>query len=101
MFTSQPEDPAGLQAHLTACAECKQRLQQHQAFGRRLAALKEVSEPVRTPHCPPDAAWAQVAAGLAAPEIADGLLAHAADCDHCGALLRQASAEFAEDLRPA
>jgi CHAT domain-containing protein/cytochrome c-type biogenesis protein CcmH/NrfG len=99
-FALQPEDPDEVQAHLTACAECRQTLQQHESFGRRLAALKEVNEPVRTPQCPPDGAWAQLAAGLSAPEISDGLLAHAAHCDHCGALLREVSEGLASDLRP-
>lgn len=99
-FTLQPEDPDEVHEHLTACTECEQRLQQHKSFGRRMAALKEVHEPVRTPQCPPDAAWAQLAAGLSAPEISDGLLAHAAHCDHCGALLREASEGLAGDLRP-
>ena len=43
-FTLQPEDPDEVHAHLTVCAECKRRLQHHEAFGRRLAALKEVNE---------------------------------------------------------
>jgi hypothetical protein len=99
-ITLQPEDPDEVQAHLTACAECQRRLEQQQSFGRRLAALKEVNEPVRTPQCPPGEAWAQLAAGLSAPEISGGLLAHAAHCDHCGALLREASEDLAGGLRP-
>lgn len=86
--------------HLTACTECRQRLQQHETFMRRLRAREESNERVRTPQCPPDEVWAQLAAGLSSPEISDGLLAHAARCGHCGTLLRESTEDLAGDLKP-
>jgi CHAT domain-containing protein/tetratricopeptide (TPR) repeat protein len=99
-LASPPEDLDKVQDHLTACRQCKQRLQQNESFACRLAALKESNETSRTGQCPPETAWTQLAAGLSAAEVSDELLAHGAQCDYCGALLREASEELSGDLTP-
>ncbi len=46
--SSPPEDPEPVQKHLNACAQCRQRLERHESFMRRLRALEESSERVKT-----------------------------------------------------
>ena len=65
----------------------------------RLAFLKPNAPAVPSPQCPPDHVWIKVAAGIAEPN-SEKYLGHAVDCDHCGPLLRQASADFTEGLTP-
>ena len=93
------EDPEPVQKHLTACTQCRQTLHHLESFMGRLRALEESNERVRTPQCPPDEVWTPLAAGLSTPEVSDGLLAHAAQCGYCGALLR-ATEDLAGDLKP-
>jgi hypothetical protein len=53
---------------------------------------------MRGSECPPDSEWPLVAAGLKEMQRAEVLLRHAAACDHCGPLLRQAVEDFSDDL---
>jgi CHAT domain-containing protein/tetratricopeptide (TPR) repeat protein len=97
--SSPPEDPEPVEKHLTACMQCRQTLHHLESFIGRLRALEESNERVRTPQCPPDEVWTPLAAGLST-EVSDGLLAHAAQCGYCGALLREATEDLAGDLQP-
>ena len=49
--------------------------------------------------CPPAAELASCAAGLLAASRSDQLLAHAAECDACGAILRTLVEDFSERRR--
>ena len=49
--------------------------------------------------CPPDEVWLEIAAGIANQDSRSHL-SHAAECDHCGPLLRQATEDFTEELTP-
>lgn len=55
---------------------------------------------VRRPDCPPEDALRSLAAGLTPPDQATPLIQHAAQCDHCGQILRMYTEDFSEDLTP-
>jgi len=65
----------------------------------RLALLKTNAPGLAGPDCPPEEVLLEIAARMA-PQDAETCLRHAANCDHCGLLLRQAMADFAEELTP-
>ena len=54
----------------------------------------------RTRSCPPEAEWFRVAAGLVTAKESARFSAHAARCDYCGALLRRASEDLADEVAP-
>ncbi len=53
-----------------------------------------------TPQCPPEEIWYDVAAGLVSQAEERHLLGHAATCDFCGPLLRDASVICADGSAP-
>jgi cytochrome c-type biogenesis protein CcmH/NrfG len=50
----------------------------------------------KTPDCPDEEEWLRIAAGLTPAAQADPLIHHAAECGHCGRLLREAVEDLAE-----
>src|SRR2546426_10631894 len=60
--------------------------------------LKMDQPAARGSECPEDSEWPMVAAGLREGGQAETLLRHAAVCDHCGPLLREAVSDFAGDV---
>src|SRR5258708_39672306 len=56
--------------------------------------------PGRTPTCPPDSAWLEVAAGLASADESWRQIQHASSCKRCGQLLRMATEDLAVELTP-
>ena len=64
----------------------------------RLAQLKSGKTGTPSPQCPPDSVWLELAARIRPnPER---LLRHAAQCDHCGALLRDAVEDLPGECTP-
>jgi CHAT domain-containing protein/tetratricopeptide (TPR) repeat protein len=59
----------------------------------RLARLKSGGIEARTPDCPPDPVWIELAAGLR-PAESEQYIDHASQCDHCGTLLRLSVEDF-------
>jgi CHAT domain-containing protein len=93
----QGEDDA--QVHLKNCEICRSRVGAEKAAMDRLTQLKPRSIESRTPECPPESIWIEMAAGMMS-EDAGSYSDHAARCDHCGPLLHQAVADFATELTP-
>ncbi len=84
--------------HLEVCEICRREAQLLQAGELELAKLKPLRSGLPGPACPPNSEWLRVAAGLAPTETAERWVNHAAQCDYCGPLLRQAAEEFSEEL---
>jgi CHAT domain-containing protein len=84
--------------HLSQCLECRRRLEDRIAANRRLTQLKTSVFEARGDSCPTDEQWMRVAAGIENNEVSKQMLDHAADCDHCGSLLRQSLADFSNDM---
>lgn len=69
----------------------------HEQAMERLALLKPATTGTKRPICPPDDVWLEIAAGIARHDPEDHVK-HAAECDHCGPLLRRASLDLSEPL---
>ena len=82
------------QAHLASCSECASsfaNLRNVQVIRRSLGKCVNSKS---SDHCADEGLWLEVAAGIADAEESRKFVIHAAECDHCGRLLREAS----EDL---
>jgi hypothetical protein len=88
---------ADAQRHLKDCGDCQTRMRAHEQANEQLAFLKLDTPGVKGPMCPPDYVWLDIAAGIV-DQDGENDLSHAAQCDHCGSLLRQAKEDFAEEL---
>ena len=76
--------------HLASCRECRRKVAQYrQIVDRRHVGAFEIQAP--QPDCPADMDWHEVAAGLWPELRTQQLITHAAQCAHCGALLRAAA----------
>lgn len=97
--TADRKHQEDVRTHLRDCLSCQSRMRAHQQGRERLAGLKSSAVSTPSPQCPPDDVWIEVAAGIATQDSTN-YLSHAVDCDHCGPLLHQASADFTEGLTP-
>lgn len=91
-----------IETHLADCPACCHRLLVSQRVRFALmgdSPVNTASFPDRRgPHCPSEDDLRNLAAGLYPPDQATKLTEHAAQCDHCGALLRMYSEDFSEEL---
>ena len=71
----------------------------HKLAMEQIALLKPNARGIKGRQCPPSDVWLGIAAGFA-NQNSEKYLDHAAECDHCGPLLRQAKDDFADDLTP-
>jgi CHAT domain-containing protein/cytochrome c-type biogenesis protein CcmH/NrfG len=82
--------------HLATCTPCQKLVLMHESFDRKLRALASGVVADASKDCPPQGTWFEVVVGLRGSE-AEGLLGHAAECDHCGPALRMATEIMAEN----
>jgi len=87
---NQTDDKA--RAHLENCEICQSRVAAEKTMMEWLSKLKLRSPVPSGPNCPPGDIWIEMAAGGMGEEFS-GYSDHAAQCDHCGPLLRQAIAD--------
>jgi hypothetical protein len=95
--TTNREHLENARRHLKGCAGCQTRLRAHEQAMERLALLNPTTPGAKGPFCPPDDVWLEIAAGIARHDF-ENYLSHAAQCDHCGPLLRQSKQDFANEL---
>lgn len=91
--------PKEMEAHLSGCGICLQRLlnwQRNQFQRFEMASMK----PEPNPGCPTDSEVRDVAAGMVPTEATEAILRHAAHCNHCGPLLGQYLQIFSEESSP-
>jgi tetratricopeptide (TPR) repeat protein len=100
-FGSEEDDMPETQRHLAGCDFCRDLVSLHLEHGGRLPQLSRPPETPRTPVCPQESQWPELAAGLVQDDQAAELLRHAAACDHCGPVLRQSLEDFDEEVTPA
>jgi CHAT domain-containing protein len=93
-----PQGAEEAASHMEQCEVCRSMAATYAAVQSRLASLKTVVVCSRSAVCPPDDEWLSVAARLLPPEQISRDMEHAAICDHCGPLLRQAMDDFADEL---
>jgi CHAT domain-containing protein len=93
------------QQHLDGCDVCKGMARKYahadsllRALGPRKKSLQQSDASRRRSDCPPDQTWLRLDAGLIDDAAASQYVSHAAGCDRCGPLLKEAMEDFAEDI---
>lgn len=87
-----------------SCGRCRQIVAMHEEEHRRLRLLAGSRHQVpqgggaAKGDCPSLTEWASLAAGMVEPERREALLAHAAQCDPCGAALHALVEDFTEPM---
>ncbi|HEU4769922.1 MAG TPA: CHAT domain-containing protein [Pyrinomonadaceae bacterium] len=84
--------------HIENCDVCRDIVQRDRVATRILDQLKTPSASEARGDCPPASEWPLVAAGQVESGKAGKYLRHAAECDHCGPLMRQATVEFDDEF---
>jgi len=87
--------------HARWCDICRRTMAMHQEEDSRLRRLAGGPRGAAGLRCPAPAEWASLAAGLAEPRRRDDLLAHASQCDACGAVLHAVMEDFSGDMTEA
>jgi CHAT domain-containing protein len=83
--------------HLAGCEACQKLVAMHERLSNSLRELQQAEPAGGSDECPSKNSIYELVAGLVEGKEAELLLNHAAECDHCGPLLR----EGAEILGPA
>ncbi len=86
--------PAERAAHAGSCDRCKRNVAMQQEWDTRLHLLAGGRRRAPAADCPPATQFAELAAGLTEASRSDELLAHASQCDACGAILHAAAEDF-------
>lgn len=87
--------------HVRSCESCRGVLAMHQEDNAWLRQLAGGPREAPRPGCPEPAEWASLAVGLEEGGRREELLAHASECDACGAALRTVMDDFSLDLTEA
>jgi tetratricopeptide (TPR) repeat protein len=88
---------AAVRQHLAACAVCQNLVSMYEQTARELLELKTDSPQSRTPQCPEEPVFWELASGLLSPQESEHFLEHIVSCDHCGPAFRQALADFSNE----
>ena len=97
---SPSRDLEEVQEHLAACDGCRRITGIHAEEAGRLNSLKVGGSVERSPDCPPEDTWLNVAAGTMPPGETAKYIEHAAVCDFCGRLMRRTTEDFGDELTP-
>jgi tetratricopeptide (TPR) repeat protein len=87
--------------HVSQCTQCADLVAAQQHVGVALRSLEVKVNSQRRASCPRETRWSELAAGAVSGEEGRGLLDHAALCECCGPLLRQAIVDLNSELTPA
>jgi len=91
--------PEDVEAHLSQCESCLERLLEWQRTQLRIGKTDAMrSKPYAD--CPEESTLQEVAAEMASAETSTRVLQHASQCDHCGPLLSQYLEDFSDELSP-
>jgi hypothetical protein len=96
---SDPSNAPAMEAHLEDCADCRNRVLEHQRARFALLANDSVKA-VPTGGCVSEDELRKLAAGVIAPEQALTMTHHVAQCEHCAPILRAFAEDFSDDLSP-
>jgi CHAT domain-containing protein/tetratricopeptide (TPR) repeat protein len=96
--SSSPSVLEEASAHSAACEQCRTLLERYVSAATALSSVGQPQTELRNPACPPDEVWYSVVTGLLPAERSESLVTHAADCDYCGPLLRDATTDLESEL---
>jgi CHAT domain-containing protein len=89
-----------VQRHVESCQDCSRKLQRHQLVHGQILRMRVPGPSPSTPECIGDAEWQEVAAGLLPETKTRELMKHAAQCGHCGPLLKNAAEALVDESTP-
>jgi CHAT domain-containing protein/cytochrome c-type biogenesis protein CcmH/NrfG len=88
------------QRHVESCQDCSRKLQRHKFVHSEILRMRVPNPSPPTPECMGDAEWLEVAAGLLPEAKTRALMKHAAQCGHCGPLLKSAAEALVDEATP-
>jgi CHAT domain-containing protein/tetratricopeptide (TPR) repeat protein len=88
------------QRHVESCQDCSRKMQMHKSVQSEILRMGVPRNVPPGPDCLADVEWLKVAAGLLQEARTKELMKHAAQCGHCGPLLRNAAQTLSEETTP-
>lgn len=88
------------QRHVESCQACSRKLQRHKSVQSEILRMRVPKPSPPTSQCIGDAYWLEVAAGLLSEVKTRELMKHAAQCGHCGPLLKNAAEALVDEATP-
>lgn len=86
--------------HVDSCQDCSRKVQMHKSVQGEILRMRAPNPSPPTPECVGDVEWLEVAAGLHAEAKTRELMKHAAQCGHCGPLLKNAAEALVNETTP-
>jgi CHAT domain-containing protein/tetratricopeptide (TPR) repeat protein len=86
--------------HVESCPDCSRKLQMHKSVHSEILRMRAPFPSPLTPDCIGDAEWLEVAAGQYPEAKTRELMKHAAQCGHCGLLLKNAAESLVDETTP-
>jgi CHAT domain-containing protein/tetratricopeptide (TPR) repeat protein len=86
--------------HVESCPDCSRQVQMHQSVHSEILRMRGPNPSPLTPECIEDAEWLEVAAGLYPEAKTIELMKHAAQCGHCGPLLKNTAEALVDEATP-
>jgi len=88
------------QRHVESCQDCSRKVQMHKSVQSEILRMGVPSNAPAGPDCVDETEWLNVAAGLLPEAKTRELMKHAAQCGHCGPLLKNAAETLADEVTP-
>jgi CHAT domain-containing protein len=88
------------QRHVESCQDCSRKIQMHKSVQGEILRMRAPNPTPPSQECIADAGWLEVAAGLYPDAKTKELMKHAAQCGHCGPLLKNAAETLADKTTP-
>jgi CHAT domain-containing protein/tetratricopeptide (TPR) repeat protein len=100
-FGRLPDSRLGeAQRHVESCEDCNRKVQMHRQVQGEISRLGSPGVTKPGAQCPQDVEWLHVAAGLLPQSHTKELMLHAAQCEHCGPLLRNGVEALSDEATP-
>lgn len=88
------------QRHVESCQDCSRKVQMHKSAQSEILRVATPSNVPVGPDCIAETDWLNLAAGLLPEVTTRELMKHAAQCGHCGPLLKNAAETLSDEVTP-
>ena len=85
------------QHHVDSCQDCERKVQMHRSAQSAISLWGTRGQAPKGPNCSDETEWVRVAAGLVEETEAKERMNHAAQCGHCGPLLKSAVRRLSDE----
>jgi CHAT domain-containing protein/tetratricopeptide (TPR) repeat protein len=87
------------QRHVESCQDCDRKVQMHGSVQRAIPQ-RTSGNLAKGPNCSEESDWVRIAAGLDGESETRERMKHAAQCGHCGPLLKAATKTLSDEVSP-